>query len=142
MARLVSFLDPVELTNADSFSARREEVGPFALDLLIGPTSVHETTEIKAIPAVNDEIKYRRLGNAFVEAFLKPVPDALALVATPAFGLIAAAVNNSQREIVNIRLRSACVMCHRFAIVEKGHFQLAKSNRWEPLFRVIAAWER
>jgi hypothetical protein len=82
-------------------------VGPLALDLVKGPTSVQEKTEIKAIPAVNDETKYRPLGNASVEAFLKPVLDALALVATPAFGLIAAAVNNSQRGIVNIRLQSA-----------------------------------
>ena len=106
-ARVVAFVDPVELTNADSFSAGREDVGPFALDLLMGATSVQETTEIKAIPAVNDEIKYRRLGSASVEDFLKPVPDALALMAKPAFGLIAAAVDNSPGEIVNIRLLSA-----------------------------------
>jgi len=110
--------------------------------MVTGPTSVQETIEIKEIPAVNDKIKYRRLGNASVEAFLKPAPVALVLVATLAFGLIAAAVNNSQREIVNIRLLSACGIRRRFAIVEKGHFQLAKSNRREALFRAIAAWER
>lgn len=79
-------------------------MGPSVLDLPIVPISVQETIEIKATPAISDEIKYRRLGSASVEAFLIPAPDALLLVAPPAFGLIAAAVNNSQREIVNILL--------------------------------------
>ena len=87
-----------------SFSAGREDVGPSVLDLPIVPISVQETIEIKAIPAVSDEIKYRRLGSASGGAFLRPIPDALALAALPAFGLIAAAVNNSQCEIVSIQL--------------------------------------